>query len=145
MYQRLVLVGYLGRDPEMRYTPQGTPVTSFTVATNRRYTTTDGQQKEETLWFRVSVWGKQAEIANQYLSKGRRVLVEGSLIGDENGGPRIWTDRDGKPRASFEVRANTVRFLESKREAAANNATSNGSSALDVGIDELSNNDEVPF
>ncbi|MCX7837855.1 MAG: single-stranded DNA-binding protein [Anaerolineae bacterium] len=145
MYQRLVLVGYLGRDPEMRYTPQGTPVTSFPVATNRRYTTADGQQKEETVWFRVSVWGKQAEIANQYLTKGRRVLVEGSLIGDENGGPRIWTDRDGKPRASFEVRAYTVRFMESKREATASTGTTNGSAAL-PDVDELtSNNDEVPF
>jgi single-strand DNA-binding protein len=142
MYQRLILVGYLGRDPEMRYTPQGTPVTSFSVATNRRYTTTDGQTKEETLWFRVSVWGKQAEIANQYLTKGRRVLVEGALVGDENGGPRIWTDRDGKPRASFEVRAVTVRFLESKREAA-NNVTTEGSPLVEG--DELSTSDEMPF
>ena len=77
MYQRLVLVGNLGRDPEMRYTPNGTAVTSLSVATSRKYTTADGQQKEETVWFRVSVWGKQAEPCNQYLSKGRKVLVEG--------------------------------------------------------------------
>jgi single-strand DNA-binding protein len=118
MYQRLVLVGNLGRDPEMRYTPNGAPVTSFPVATSRRYSTADGQTKEETVWFRVSVWGKQAETANQYLAKGRKVLIEGNLVGDENGGPRIWTDKEGKPRASFEVRAFTVRFLESKRESA---------------------------
>ena len=111
MYQRIVLVGNLGRDPEMRYTPNGTPVTSFSLATNRKYTASDGQLKDETLWFRISVWGKQAETCNQYLSKGRTVLVEGELTGDENGGPRIWTTQDGKPRASFEVRAITVRFL----------------------------------
>jgi len=68
MYQRLVLVGNLGRDPEMRYTPNGTAVTSLSVATSRKYTTADGQQKEETVWFRVSVWGKQAEPCNQYIS-----------------------------------------------------------------------------
>lgn len=118
MYQRLVLVGNLGRDPEMRYTPNGTAVTSLSVATSRRYTTADGQQKEETVWFRVSVWGKQAEPCNQYLAKGSKVLVEGTLVPDENGGPRIWTGSDGKARASFEVRANTVRFLSSKRDAA---------------------------
>ncbi len=84
MYQRLVLVGNLGRDPEMRYTPQGTPVTTFPVATSRKYTTADGQQKEETVWFRVQVWGKQGETVNQYLAKGRKVLVEGTLIPDEN-------------------------------------------------------------
>src|SRR5512143_2396519 len=111
MYQRIVLVGNLGRDPEMRYTPNGTPVTSFSVATNRKYTASDGQIKDETLWFRISVWGKQAETCNQYLTKGQKVLVEGSLVGDESGGPRIWTGQDGKPRASFEVRAQTVRFL----------------------------------
>src|SRR5512142_152149 len=111
MYQRIVLVGNLGRDPEMRYTPNGTPVTSFSVATNRKYTASDGQMKDETLWFRISVWGKQAETCNQYLTKGQKVLVEGSLVGDENGGPRVWVGQDGKPRASFEVRAQTVRFL----------------------------------
>ena len=118
MYQRLVLVGNLGRDPEMRYTPNGTAVTSLSVATSRKYTTADGQQKEETAWFRVSVWGKQAEPCNQYLSKGSKVLVEGTLVPDENGGPRVWTDKEGKPRASFEVRASAVKFLSSKRESA---------------------------
>jgi len=75
MYQRLVLVGNLGRDPEMRYTPNGAAVTSFSVATSRRYAAADGTMKEETTWFRVSVWGKQAEACNQYLSKGAKVLV----------------------------------------------------------------------
>jgi single-strand DNA-binding protein len=119
MYQKLVLVGNLGNDPEMRYTPQGTPVTRLSVATNRRYTTADGQQKDETAWFRVSVFGKQAEACNQYLAKGRTVLVEGRLTADENGSPRVWSGQDGKPRASFEVIAETVRFLGGgKREGA---------------------------
>ncbi len=140
MYQRLVLVGNLGRDPEMRYTPQGTPVTSFSVATSRKYNTADGQQKEETVWFRVSVWGKQAETVNQYLTKGRQVLVEGSLVPDENGSPRVWTGQDGKPRASFEVRAQTVRFL-GKREGAPAPAAAPSETA----VEEPSSTEELPF
>lgn len=117
MYQRLVLVGNLGRDPEMRYTPNGTAVTTFPVATSRRWTDASGQLKEETAWFRVSVFGKQAETCNQYLAKGRKVLVEGELAVDEKtGGPRVYTRKDGTTGASFEVRGNTVRFLTPKGE-----------------------------
>jgi single-strand DNA-binding protein len=142
MYQRLVLVGNLGRDPEMRYTPNGTAVTSLSVATSRRYTTADGQAKEETAWFRVSVWGKQAEPCNQYLAKGRKVLVEGVLVPDENGGPRIWTGSDGKPRASFEVRATTVRFLDSKRDSAPGAGVGG---APETAMEEPTNSEELPF
>ena len=141
MYQRLVLVGNLGRDPEMRYTPQGTAVTSFSMATSRKYTTADGQLKEETLWFRISVWGKQGETVNQYLAKGSKVLVEGSLVGDENGSPKIWTDKDGKPRASFEVRAQTVRFLSSKREGGATGAAA----GTDTVVEEAPAGEDLPF
>ncbi len=97
MYQKLVIVGRLGRDPEMRYMPDGTAVTSFNVATDRRWTDKyTGQPVQETTWFRVSVWGRQAESVNQYLSKGSMVLVEGHLTPDANGGsPRIWTGQDG--------------------------------------------------
>jgi single-strand DNA-binding protein len=122
VYHRIVIVGNLGRDPEMRTAPNGTSVTSFSVATNRKYTGSDGQLKDETLWFRVSVWGKQAEACNQYLTKGQKVLVEGTLVGDETGGPRVWTGQDGKPRASFEVRAQTVRFLSRRETTDAGNA-----------------------
>ncbi len=147
MYQRIVLVGNLGRDPEMRYTPNGTPVTSFSVATNRKYTASDGQVRDETLWFRISVWGKQAETCNQYLAKGRSVLVEGTLIGDENGGPRIWTGQDGKPRASFEVRAQTVRFLSRREEGSGQPASSTGTTATTAAapIGEPQTEEELPF
>lgn len=111
MYQKVVIVGRLGRDPEMRYMPDGTALTSFSVATDYNYTDRNGQPVEQTTWFRVSVWGRQAEPANQYLSKGRMVLVEGRLTSDENGSPRIWTAQDGTPRASYELRAENVRFL----------------------------------
>jgi len=112
MYQKIIIVGNLGNDPELRYTPQGDAVTSFSVATNRRWTGRDGQPGEETTWFRVSVWGRQAEPCNQYLSKGRQVMVEGRLSPDrETGGPRLWTGRDGQTGASYEIRAITVQFL----------------------------------
>jgi single-strand DNA-binding protein len=112
MYQKLILVGNLGRDPEMRYAPNGDAVTSLNVATNRKYTDKAGQKIEETTWFRVSVWGKQAETCNQYLKKGSKVLIEGRLQADKTtGGPRIWTKQDGTQGASFEVTAENVRFL----------------------------------
>ncbi|KPL83432.1 hypothetical protein SE15_07090 [Thermanaerothrix daxensis] len=119
MYHKIIIVGYLGRDPEMRYAPNGQPVTSFSVASSRRYTAGDGQVVDETIWFRINVWGKQAELCNQFLSKGRRVLVEGTLIPDTaTGSPRIFQRRDGTAGASFEVRATTVRFLDRKGETA---------------------------
>ncbi len=118
-YQKLIIVGNLGRDPEMRYTPDGTPVTSFSIATNRRWTNSDGSQGEETVWFRVSVWRRQAEIAAQYLSKGRQVMVEGRLTPDKaTGGPRIWTRQDGTPGASYEVTADRIVFLGGRGDTA---------------------------
>jgi single-strand DNA-binding protein len=118
MFQTIILAGNLGRDPEMRYTPSGQAVTSFSVATNRQYTNNNGETVKETIWFRISAWGKQAETCNQYLKKGSKVLVEGRLTADAaTGGPRIWTGQDGSPRASFEVSSQTVRFLSSRSEA----------------------------
>ncbi len=117
MFHTIIIVGNLGRDPEMRYTPSGMAVTNFSVATSRKYSTSDGQQISETTWFRISAWGKQAEICNEYLRKGSKVLVEGRLRPDPaTGGPRIWTSQDGSARASFEVTASTVRFLSSRAE-----------------------------
>lgn len=112
MYQKLVIVGNLGTDPELRYTQSGQAVCNFNVATNRRWTSSDGQPQEETVWFRVSVWGKQGETCNQYLEKGRQVLCEGRLTVDrETGGPRVWQAQDGSWRASYEMSAFEVRFL----------------------------------
>ncbi len=118
MYHTLIIVGNLGKDPESRYTPSGQAVTSFSVATSRQYTAGNGEQVKETVWFRVSTWGKTAEICNQYLKKGAKVLVEGRLTPDKStGSPRIYNKQDGTPAASFEVTASNVRFLDSKGEA----------------------------
>jgi len=112
MYQKLVIIGNLGRDPEMRYLPDGRPVTQLSVATNNVYKDANGQQVKETTWFRVSVFGKTAEACAQYLQKGRMVLVEGRLKPDkQTGGPRIWDKQDGTKGASFEVTALNVKFL----------------------------------
>jgi single-strand DNA-binding protein len=117
MYQQLIIVGNLGRDPEMRYTPSGTPVTSMNIATNRKYTGSDGQVVKETTWFRVSVFGKMAETCAQYLKKGSAVLVEGRLTPDKtSGGPRTYQRQDGTMSATYEVFANNVRFLSSRSE-----------------------------
>ena len=117
MYQKVTIVGNLGNDPEMRYTASGVPVTRFSVATNRRWTSADGSPVEETVWFRVSAWRGLAETCNQYLSKGRQVMVEGRLVPDrETGGPRVWTGNDGVARSSYELSANDVRFLGGKGE-----------------------------
>ena len=112
MYQHLTIIGNVGRDPEMRYTPSGTPVTALNIATNRTYKDNNGQQVKETTWFRVSVFGKTAENCAQYLQKGRMVLVEGRLTPDkQTGGPRIWDKQDGTKGASFEVSAMSVKFI----------------------------------
>ena len=136
MYQKIVLAGNLGRDPEMRYTPSGQAVTNLSVATNRTYTDSSGEQVKETLWFRVSVWGRQAESCHQYLRKGRQVLVEGRLTGDENGNPRIWTRQDGTPGASFDVSAQTVRFLGGRGDADAD---------FESGPGAPESEDDIPF
>jgi len=114
MYQKVILIGRLGRDPEMRYTADGTPVTSFSVATDRRWTDQSGQQQQRTVWFRVTAWKRQAETCNQFLTKGRLVMVEGELSE-----PKPYQSREGEWRASLEVRALAVKFLESRGEAGA--------------------------
>ncbi len=139
MYHTIIIVGNLGRDPEMRYTPGGQAVTNFSVATNRQYTGSDGASVKETIWFRVSVWGKTAEVCNQYLKKGSKVLVEGRLVPDAaTGGPRIWTRQDGTSASSFEVSANTVRFLSSRGEAEGEVPAGEGGSAS-------GEEDNIPF
>lgn len=117
MYQKIIIAGNLGVDPTMRYTPSGQAVTNFSVATNRQHTASDGQLVKETIWFRISAWGKQAETCNKYLRRGSKVLVEGRLTGDPaTGGPHIWHKDDGSASASFEITAETVRFLSGRNE-----------------------------
>ncbi len=106
-FNKIIVVGNLGRDPEMRFTPQGTPVCTFSMASNERRKTSAGEQQDMTTWFRVTVWGKQAETVAKYLSKGRSVYVEGRLHVEE------WTDKDGKPRHTLEVNASDVQFIDS--------------------------------
>lgn len=102
---KVILIGNVGADPEMRYTPDGNPVTSFRVATNYRYTGANDEPKEETEWFKVIAWRKLAEQCNQFLVKGRQVYVEGRLR------TRNWEGQDGQKRISVEVVANRVIFL----------------------------------
>ena len=117
MFQKIIIVGNLGGDPEMRYTPSGQAVTNFSVATNRKYTSSDGQKVEETVWFRISAWGRQAETCNQYLRRGSKVLIEGRLTADPaTGGPKMWTGQDGQMRASYEITAQMVNFLSTRAE-----------------------------
>jgi len=108
----------------MRYSPEGTPVTTFSMASSRKWSNADGSQGEETVWFRVTVWRRQAETAAQYLRKGSLVLVEGRLTPDKNGHPKIWSGQDGTPHANFEITADNVRFLGGRgdSEAAPTNA-----------------------
>ena len=113
-FHTIVIVGHLGREPGMRYSPSGQAVTNFNLAANRQFTDSNSQVVKETTWFKVSVWGKTAENCNQFLHKGSLVLVEGRLVCDpETGGPRLYSRKDGTPGTAFEVSASTVRFLSS--------------------------------
>ncbi|MEK7440292.1 MAG: single-stranded DNA-binding protein [Chloroflexota bacterium] len=129
MYQKLIIAGNLGKDPEMRYAPSGDAVTSMNVATNRKYTDKSGQQVKETTWYRVSVWGKGAETCNQYLKKGSAVLIEGRLNADKaTGGPRVFQRQDGTWGSSYEVTADPggVKFLSTGQREDSGEAASGG-------------------
>ncbi|MEJ7714061.1 MAG: single-stranded DNA-binding protein [Pyrinomonadaceae bacterium] len=106
-FNKVIVVGNLGRDPELRYTPQGTAVCNFTMATNERRKDKSGEQQDITTWFKITVWGKQAETVSKYLTKGRNVYVEGRLHVEE------WTDKEGKTRHTLEVNASDVHFIDS--------------------------------
>ena len=115
--QKIMFIGNLGKDPEMRYNPNGKAVTSFSVAVNEDFTNAQGEKIKKTVWFRVSAWDKKAEVCNQYLHKGSKVYVEGRITVDPiTGGPRIWAGQDGVARANTEVSAFQVEFLSSKAE-----------------------------
>lgn len=103
---KIMVIGNLGTDPEMRYTPNGNAVTSFRLAVSRSYTPRDGERRQETEWFRIVAWNQQAESCNQFLQKGKRVYVEGRLKSD------TWEGRDGQTRFTNEIIADRVLFLD---------------------------------
>ncbi len=134
MFQRVTLIGNVGQDPQMRYTPDGTPVTNLSVATKTTVSkdkspncptgwkeSYNGRNWELTTWWRVTCWRGLAETVNQYVNKGMQVFVEGEVSGEAVDGsqnPRVWTGNDGTPRASFEITARTVKFLGGRGDAA---------------------------
>lgn len=133
MYQQITLIGNLGNDPDMRYTPSGVPVVSFSLAVNKAYIDKDGNKQDKTIWLRVTAWRKMAETVSQYLHKGSRVLVIGEL--EES---RAYTDKSGANRASLEVTAQTIKFLSGKGD--------NGDGqAAQVGPQSLDDGGEIPF
>jgi len=143
-FNRIILVGNLGRDPELRYTAQGTPVCSFSMATNERRKDKNGEMQDHTTWFRITLWNRLAETASQYLQKGKQVYIEGRLRVEE------YIDRDGKPRHSLEVFGTDMQFIGSRGDdgmqqerAASASATGGGGGAPDTQAD-LSDED-IPF
>ena len=106
MYQQIILIGNLGSDPELRHTASGTPVCAFRMAVNKRWVTPEGEKREKTVWFRVTTWKKQAEIVNQYLTKGKQVMVIGEV--EE---ASVFVNKAGDPAASLEVTATTIKFM----------------------------------
>jgi len=135
---KVILVGHLGRDPELRYTPSGAAVANFTLATNEAWTDKSGEKQERTEWHRIVVWGKQAEIVGEYLAKGKQVFIEGSLQ------TREWNDKEGNKRQTTEVKALRVIMLgrgEGRAEAAAGGRTAD----MDAGSEPQTNEDDIPF
>ena len=124
---KVMIIGRLGKDPEMRYTPSGRPVTNFSVATSRSWNTSDGERRTETEWFNIVAWGSLAEICNQYLVKGQQVYVEGRLQS------RNWEDSEGKHHTAVEIVANEMIMLGDRR------------SSDDNPPDEQTDEDEFPF
>jgi single-strand DNA-binding protein len=129
-FNKITIVGYLGRDPELRYTPQGTAVCKLSVATTERRKNAAGEPEEHTTWFRVTVWGRQAELANEYLSRGRQVYIEGRLRLEE------YTNREGNPRISPEVNATDIQFLGQRSDAPAQTAQDGKSAEQNDQIEE---------
>ena len=137
-FNRITIVGYLGRDPELRYTPQGTPVCDFSIATTERRKDKSGEYHDHTTWFRVSFWGKLAELSNQYLAKGKLAYVEGKLS------QREWQDRDGNTRTSLEVNGTDLQFIGSRSDDAAGSTRSESPQAEEPAKSAVTE-DDVPF
>ena len=147
-FNKIIIVGNLGRDPELRYTPQGTAVCNFSMATNEKRRDKSGEMQDITTWFRITLWNRQAENASKYLQKGSSVYIEGRLKLDE------WTDRDGNTRQTLDVTATDMQFLGGRQDgmsAAAGSGSSNqfadsdSGKAADTGSTENDPDDEIPF
>ncbi len=139
-FNKVTIIGYLGRDPELRYTPQGTAVCSFSIATTEKRKDKSGEMQDSTTWFKVTMWNKQAEIASKYLSKGSQLYVEGKLRTED------WIDKEGKTRTSLEVTGTEMQFIGTKGES---NMSSSSSSDMDnepIATNSASTgDDEIPF
>jgi len=133
---KVMVIGHLGRDPEMRYTPSGRPVTTFTVAVSRTWNTADGERRSETEWFNIVAWGNLAEICKQYLHKGQQVYIEGRLQ------TRHWEDKEGQKRTNVEVVANEMMMLGDRRD---NSKGPQESDKDDEFTEPLADEDEFPF
>ena len=136
---KVMIIGNVGREPEMRFTPNGKPVTSFSVATNRVYSSADGERKEETEWFNVVVWNKLAEQCNQFLGKGRLVYVEGRLQ------TRSWDGQDGQKHYRTEVIAEQVTFLDKSGQPLDKNAQPTAESEQPGEKSDAIKPDDIPF
>jgi single-strand DNA-binding protein len=133
---KVMIIGHLGRDPEMRYTPSGRPVTTFSVAVSRSWNTVDGERHSETEWFNIVAWGNLAEICKQYLNKGQQVYIEGRLQ------TRKWDDKEGQKHTSVEVVANEMMMLGERRDSSTQ--PPDGESETDQSATG-SEEDEFPF
>lgn len=151
-FNKIIVVGNLGRDPELRYTPQGTAVCDFSIATNEKRRDKSGEMQDVTTWFKVTTWNKQAEVASKYLTKGKSVYIEGRLRLEE------YTDREGKTRFSLEVNASDIQFLSGGNEgfsggggaASSTNEFSRSNDETDSPSDTggniaAPNDDDIPF
>lgn len=134
---KVMIIGHLGRDPEMRYTPSGRPVTTFTVATSRSWNTVDGERHQETEWFNVVAWGNLAEICKQYLTKGQQVYVEGRLQ------TRHWEDKEGVKHSSVEIVSNEMMMLGDRRDS--NNSEKHTSDSSEEAEPTAADEDQFPF
>ena len=138
-FNKVILVGNLTRDPELRYVPSGRAVTTFSIAVNRTYTLQDGTKKDEVSFIKIVVWGKQAESCSEYLSKGRPVLVEGRLQS------RSWEAQDGTKRSTIEVVAQRVQFLGTGTRADQTGKTEDSQVLPEPKESEKASEEEVPF
>ncbi len=136
---KVILVGRLGTDPEIRYTQQGSAVANFNIATSEAWTDKSGEKQEKTEWHRIVVWGKTAELCSQYLAKGRQIFVEGRLQ------TRQWEDKDGGKRYTTEIVANTVQFLDRGQDKTGGAQPSQDFSAPELAAPSVSADEDIPF